>query len=102
MADILSFKPKVPKPVPVRRIEGAAKCINCKREWQAIVEEEPGEEFEGWLECPSCSLMRGRFHYTHKVPIGTGMWTCNCGNDLFHVTETGHLCPNCGKTQGFG
>jgi hypothetical protein len=49
MADILSFKPKAPKPVPVRHIEGAAKCINCKREWQAIVEEEPGEEFAGWL-----------------------------------------------------
>lgn len=100
MANILPF---APKPVPVRCIEGGAKCINCKREWYAIVQEEPeGEPFAGWLECPDCTLMRGRFNFTHVAPIGTGMWVCNCGNDLFHVTETGHLCPNCGKTQGFG
>lgn len=101
MANVLTFKPKQPEPVPVRHMEGGAKCINCKHEWQAVVEEEPGEEFEGWLECPACSLMRGRFKYTHVPPAGTGVWVCKCDNDLFIVTADGYMCPNCGRKPKF-
>lgn len=77
--------------------EGPAFCIACEHEWQAVA---PAGTVE--LECPECQTMKGRFRRIFGTYESESVWTCNCGNDLFRVTETGHLCVNCGIFQRFG
>ena len=76
-------------------IQGAARCLDCKHEWQGVA-----PEATEWLECPSCSLVRGRFIHPHYR--NDSHWQCGCGNDLFQVTVEGTYCPNCGAWQDFG
>lgn len=73
-------------------LSGAAVCLACKHEWVAVA-------LVGtvWMECPACSLERGR--YKGSVNVGGDHWHCHCGNDLFHATPTGMYCPNCGEWQ---
>jgi Zn finger protein HypA/HybF involved in hydrogenase expression len=72
-------------------LSGKARCLDCKHEWEAVA-----PLGATWLQCPGCSLFRGRF-------IGEILrdkllhYTCNCGNDLFYVTLDGTYCPNCGE-----
>ena len=73
-------------------LSGAAKCLACHHEWQAVA---PVGTI--WLECPACSLERGRF--VRAVARDGDHWQCNCGNDLFRATADGMYCPNCGVWQ---
>lgn len=68
---------------------GAARCMACRHEWVAVVP--AGTE---WLECPACELVRGRMVFP-CMPESSAVFTCNCGCQLFTVTPTGILCPNC-------
>lgn len=71
---------------------GRAKCLACRHEWEAIA---PVGTI--WLECPACTLERGRFiAQTQRDGLH---WACNCGCDLFYINETGTYCPNCGVWQ---
>lgn len=76
--------------------QGPARCIACKHEWQAVA---PARAVE--LECPECRTMKGRFTHIFSTYEDEPVWTCNCGNDLFRVTASGHLCVNCGVFQRF-
>jgi len=71
---------------------GRARCLACKHEWVAVAP--IGTD---WLECPACSLERGRaiFPFLRAAPH----WTCLCGCDLFHIMPAGIYCPNCGRWQ---
>ena len=69
---------------------GLARCLDCKHEWHAVAHIDVT-----WMECPSCTLVRGRFVGQFAVP--GPHWICSCGNDLFHATQEGVYCPNCGK-----
>jgi hypothetical protein len=70
---------------------GEARCISCRHEWIAVVP--TGIE---WFECPSCGLAKGRYRF-HCAPVDRAVWTCNCGNDVFFVTDKQEIvCPNCG------
>ncbi len=71
---------------------GKAKCLACKHEWVAVA-----PVGVTWMECPECTLERGRFFAQH-VREGEH-WQCNCGNDLFYVSPDGVYCPNCGEWQ---
>ena len=70
-------------------LAGRARCLSCKEEWISV---SPVGSL--WLECPCCGLEKGRliFPILRDFPH----WICNCGNDLFRVTEEGYYCPNCG------
>lgn len=70
-------------------ISGMARCLDCKHEWAAVA---PLQTI--WLECPKCTLLRGRF--TGPYEKAHAHWECKCGNDLFCVTPDGYYCPNCG------
>lgn len=71
-------------------MSGAARCLDCKHEWQAVA---PIGTL--WLECPNCTLVRGRAIYHHSRD---GVeYTCNCGNDLMRLKPEGCYCPNCGE-----
>ena len=73
-------------------VSGPARCLACKHEWVAVA-----PTGVTWMECPSCSLIRGRFVFPHQRD---GLvWKCFCENDLFHVTPDGVYCPNCGQWQ---
>jgi hypothetical protein len=71
---------------------GKAKCLSCKHEWMAEVP--TGIE---WLECPECSLMKGKFIYINGRE--DPHWVCICENDLFKINTEGVYCPNCGIWQ---
>lgn len=71
---------------------GRARCLDCKHEWIAVA---PCEMV--WLDCPSCTLVRGR--YIFNFERSGYHWTCQCGCDLFHVSAIGVYCPNCGEWQ---
>ena len=71
---------------------GKARCIACNYEWTA--EAPTGVE---WLECPSCSLIKGVF--VHINEREDPHWVCNCGNQLFKINTEGVYCPNCGCWQ---
>lgn len=73
-------------------IAGEAFCLDCKHKWAVVA-----EVGATWLECPVCGLFRGRVKY--QCERDCPHWTCKCGNDLFHVTEDGFYCPNCGAWQ---
>lgn len=68
---------------------GEAFCIRCDHRWVATVE--LGTEY---LECPECKTLKGVFKYPYAPETA---WECNCGNQLFYITQDGHLCPNCGN-----
>ncbi len=72
------------------RLEGWARCLACKHEWDAVV---PIGSI--WMVCPECSLERGRFVY-YMMREECQHWKCDCGNDLFYITPDGEYCPNCG------
>ena len=73
-------------------LTGPAKCLACRHGWVAVA---PTGTI--WLECPSCTLERGRF--VAQVQRDGPHWHCNCGNDLFQITEECTYCPNCGAEQ---
>lgn len=73
---------------------GKARCLNqdCKHEWQAVA-----PSGTTWMECPKCTLYRGRFIGQHERE--EPHWHCKCGNELFNVVKDGYYCPNCGAWQ---
>ena len=71
---------------------GKARCLACKHEWVAVA-----PIGVTWMECPSCTLERGRFIAQHERD--GEHWNCNCGCDLFYATPDGFYCPNCGEWQ---
>ncbi len=71
---------------------GKARCLSCDYEWES--ESPPGFD---WLECPSCSLVKGRFIY--PVKRKEPHWTCDCGCDYFAINTEGVYCPHCGTWQ---
>lgn len=75
-------------------LQGKARCLACKHEWHAVT-----PIGVVWLECPSCTLERGRF--VAQAEIHAPHWHCNCGNDLFQIIERIIYCPNCGADQVF-
>lgn len=75
-------------------IAGPARCMACRYEWDNVL---LGDSMLEWLECPKCMLVRGRF--IHPCVRGAVNWECNCGCDVFHLSESGFYCPNCGRHQ---
>jgi len=73
-------------------LSGDAHCMSCKHTWVAVC---PVGTI--WLECPKCGSLKGLMDF--KVIRDDARWTCNCGNNLFHVTMEGYYCPNCGEWQ---
>lgn len=94
MAEVLSFGRKAEPPAPVEdpHLQGKARCVACKHEWQAVA-----PHGTTWLECPECHIFRGRF--VGQCERDEPHWHCNCGNDLFYATARGFYCPNCGEWQ---
>lgn len=74
-------------------MHGRCLCLACRHEWEGVA---PNGLV--WIECPACSLHRGRFLY-HADRGEAKRWTCACGNDLFHITPAATYCPNCGSIQ---
>jgi ribosomal protein S27E len=72
---------------------GRARCLDCKHEWIAV-----SRTGYRWLECPSCSLYRGRFIGQHERDE-PHLHCHECNNELFYVLAEGVYCPNCGEWQ---
>jgi len=71
---------------------GEARCLSCNHEWIAVA-----PTGTVWLECPECSIEKGRFVAHHER--SGDHWECDCGCDLFYITPDGMYCPNCGDWQ---
>lgn len=89
MGTIAAFPKKEPLDP---HIVGAAHCIACAHKWTSVA-----PVGSVWLECPNCKCDKGLMDQPCVRELPT--WTCNCGNDLFHVTKDGYYCPNCGDWQ---
>lgn len=93
MAEIVDFKRAREEREP--HMAGAARCLGCKYEWQAVA---PVGTVT--LECPHCELPQGRF--MNLVEDEGPHWTCNCGNQFFSITPQRTYCIACGDTiSGF-
>jgi DNA-directed RNA polymerase subunit RPC12/RpoP len=93
MGSVIQLQPKEEKePKEETGLAGKARCLDCHHEWDAWA-----PIGTTWLECPDCSLMKGRFIF--PVERKNDSWECNCGNDLFRATRQGFYCPNCGEWQ---
>lgn len=89
MGDVVDLKSKRP------HRGGAVVCLGCKHEWYAIIAvEDDNNEFQ----CPECSLYKGVWQGKHQPPKSELVFTCACGNDLFHQLKGGRLfCTGCGS-----
>lgn len=73
-------------------VSGKARCMGCKHEWVAVAPIGMVTD----LECPSCESMKGVMRFACEPADGL-KWICNCGNDLFMLTDKGApFCVNCG------
>ena len=89
--NILQF-PEKKKPEDKGWLTGPAKCLCCGGQWVAV-----SPVPTTWLDCPFCGCHKGVMEwpiYKFNIPH----WTCNCGNDLFHITQTEIYCPMCGHS----
>lgn len=92
-ADIINLaQAKQDREPHIEAVEGKARCLACRHEWIAVA-----PVGVVWMECPSCSLERGR--YIAQIERPGEHWHCNCGNELFFATNDGFYCPNCGTWQ---
>lgn len=90
MGDVVDFVAAKEEREP--HMSGKARCLACKHEWEAVA---PLGTI--WLDCPECTLERGRF--IGPCERDGSFWRCNCGNHLFEITPEGVYCPNCGVWQ---
>lgn len=91
--NILQFPSKKdPDPNSGKWVTGPAKCLCCQGKWMAIIP----IPIPSFMECPFCGCEKGVMEYP-VYRFGVPHWTCECGNDLFHVTPDSIYCPNCGK-----
>lgn len=72
-------------------ISGAAKCLSCAHEWEAVA---PIGTVE--LECPGCQTWKGVFNGCTGPEL---VWECQCGNQHFYLCDDGPMCSRCGLTQ---
>lgn len=80
---------------------GIARCLVCGHEWDATQKVLEFAEMPDTLECPKCGSFRGFFKYPSAPKEGSQVWVCNCGCDLFYITEDGMMCRNCGRKAVF-
>jgi hypothetical protein len=74
---------------------GGAICLLCRHRFAAVV---PVGVYE--FECPKCGCMKSVFE-SWVVDEKNGIWTCDCGCDLFRVSRKDIYCANCGQVQVF-
>ena len=91
MGDIVEFNP--PEETEDYLV-GEAVCTKCRHTWAAAAPVGTGD-----LWCPKCNLDRGAFRFNSYPKEGTPVWNCDCGNDLFHVSDDGVFCIGCGSWQ---
>ena len=82
-------------------IEGRAKCLDCRHEWEAV-----GPVGTTHLECPLCATKKGVMIAPCDAADGEGVWTCACGCDLFKIVANHGIykwtiCLRCGSPQNF-
>lgn len=75
-------------------LSGNCRCMQCTHEWVGVA-----PVGTTWMDCPECKSTKG--HFTKPIARGVEMWTCGCGNQLFHVNREGLYCTMCGEWQVF-
>lgn len=82
---------KFPAPTG-EHLQGPAKCLRCKHEWQVVAPTGNVGDFE----CPSCGCYTGVI--TALVEPAGLRWQCECENQLFFLDNKGPpMCASCGK-----
>jgi hypothetical protein len=97
LSNVVSFI----KPPEGPYIQGRAKCLDCKNEWEAV-----GPVGTLYLVCPMCETKRGVMIAPIGAVEGQDEWTCRCGCDLFKIIGEARkfkwmLCLRCGTPQDF-
>lgn len=79
-----------------QHITGEAVCGTCAHEWVAVAPVGTTE-----LQCPACHVEKGHFKHWCAPEVGSQIYQCNCGNELFWITPNGCVCRGCGVTAQF-
>lgn len=95
MNNVLDFARHQGKPDQEEHLRGKARCLHCRREWEAVA---PVGTVSG-LECPECNLPKGVLVGLVGAAEGKQVWTCNCDCNVFYLTPDAINCLNCGATQ---
>lgn len=89
---VLQFKRKEPEEP---HLSGNAQCIGCGHKWVAVA---PVGTVV--MDCPECTLPKGRFRNACAPVEDAEIWQCTCGGDLFMVVKNaGYMCVACGFYQ---
>lgn len=86
MSEVIAFQPKQPPGTN----RGTAHCRECGHSWTA---QAPLGTII--LECPECHTMKGVFDFG-IYPATGALWVCDCGCDLFRITDKAIYCWRCG------
>jgi hypothetical protein len=90
MGEVVSFdKAKEGGDETIYTLTGPAICTHCKHQWQCVT---PAGSHDS-LECPECSLHMG---VVGAPVVPREFWECDCGSDLFYLTQDGAMCRTCG------
>jgi hypothetical protein len=77
-------------------VKGHLICLQCKHEdpeYQYVLRADDDLD-KRWFECPKCNCIKATWKGTffrHGF-----VWFCQCGSDLFRLSEKGPYCVICG------
>jgi hypothetical protein len=73
-----------------------AVCLGCKHEWQFrhLTKSDSSEDV---FDCPECGLSKGVPAGLYRPAVGTTIYVCNCGCDVFFMLSGTLMCRNCGS-----
>lgn len=79
-------------------LSGDMKCFSCGHQWVGIsLIEDDGSM--PCVECPKCKRYFGYYLYPVLPKEDEIIYKCNCGGELFYISEDGPVCIKCGVTH---
>jgi len=76
-------------------LSGQMKCIICGHKWVGVCPVDPDGSVP-CVECPECGLRQGFYFYPILPGVNEKIYKCNCGGEIFTLTEYGPRCIRCG------
>ena len=76
---------------PTKDVMYEAYCVDCEFGWVALAPENTAV-----CRCPMC---KGVTNDLQELDSENTRWICECGFDVFHVTNMEISCARCGETQ---
>jgi hypothetical protein len=76
---------------PNRDVMFESYCVDCEFGWVALAQENAT-----FCKCPLCNTVTVDMQ---ELDSENTRWVCECGFDVFHVSNIEISCAQCGETQ---